>query len=93
MEALDTIRSKLEHDLLKLQEEELELDDECAYLVSEFYGCTQDESQLIFYSGGCPRTSRVRGDVQSTVTQCFPYGTSHAKLKTTQRPSIPSVRT
>ena len=42
MEALDTIRSKLEHDLLKLQEEELELDDECAYLVSEFYGCALD---------------------------------------------------
>ena len=29
IEALDAIRSKLEHDLLKLQEEELELDDEC----------------------------------------------------------------
>ena len=31
IKALDTIRSKLEQDLLKLQEEELELDDECEY--------------------------------------------------------------
>lgn len=29
IEALDAIRAKLEQDLLKLQEEELELDDEC----------------------------------------------------------------
>jgi division protein 1 len=29
IEALDTIRAKLEQDLLKLQEDELELDDEC----------------------------------------------------------------
>ena len=29
IEALDAIRSKLEQDLLKLQEDELELDDEC----------------------------------------------------------------
>ena len=31
IEALDTIRAKLEQDLLKLQEEELELDDECEH--------------------------------------------------------------
>lgn len=30
IEALDAIKAQLEHDLLKLQEEELELDDECA---------------------------------------------------------------
>jgi len=29
IEALDGIRTKLEEDLLKLQEDELELDDEC----------------------------------------------------------------
>ena len=29
IQALDAIRVKLEHDLLKLQEDELELDDEC----------------------------------------------------------------
>jgi mitochondrial division protein 1 len=29
IEALDGIRNKLEEDLLKLQEDELELDDEC----------------------------------------------------------------
>jgi hypothetical protein len=32
IEALDAIRAKLERDLLKLQEEELELDDECERL-------------------------------------------------------------
>ena len=31
IEALDAIRAKLEQDLLKLQEEELELDDECEH--------------------------------------------------------------
>ena len=31
IEALDAIRSKLEQDLLGLQEEELELDDECEH--------------------------------------------------------------
>jgi len=34
IEALDTIRVKLEQDLLKLQEEELELDDECEDLLA-----------------------------------------------------------
>ena len=33
IEALDAIRTKLEQDLLKLQEEELELDDECEFLL------------------------------------------------------------
>jgi len=31
IEALDSIRAKLEQDLLKLQEDELELDDECKF--------------------------------------------------------------
>ena len=31
IEALDAIRTKLEQDLLKLQEDELELEDECTY--------------------------------------------------------------
>jgi hypothetical protein len=31
IEALDSIRAKLEQDLLRLQEDELELDDECKY--------------------------------------------------------------
>jgi hypothetical protein len=34
IKALDAIRAKLEQDLLKLQEEELELDDECKYLLA-----------------------------------------------------------
>lgn len=34
IEALDAIRAKLERDLLKLQEEELELDDECEPLLA-----------------------------------------------------------
>ena len=34
IEALDAIRAKLERDLLKLQEEELELDDECGCLLA-----------------------------------------------------------
>lgn len=33
IEALDAIRTKLEQDLLRLQEDELELDDECQYLI------------------------------------------------------------
>lgn len=36
IEALDSIRSKLEQDLLKLQEDELELDDECPFHYSLF---------------------------------------------------------
>lgn len=32
IEALDSIRAKLEQDLLRLQEDELELDDECKLL-------------------------------------------------------------
>lgn len=32
--ALDAIRAKLEQNLLKLQEEELELDDECEHLLA-----------------------------------------------------------
>lgn len=32
IQALDSIRVKLEQDLLKLQEEDLELDDECEFL-------------------------------------------------------------
>lgn len=34
IKALDAIRTKLEQDLLKLQEEELELDDECKHLLA-----------------------------------------------------------
>ena len=34
IEALDAIRAKLERNLLKLQEEELELDDECEPLLA-----------------------------------------------------------
>lgn len=34
IEALDAIRAKLEQNLLKLQEEELELDDECKHLLA-----------------------------------------------------------
>jgi division protein 1 len=34
IEALDAMRTKLEENLVKLQEEELELDDECALLLS-----------------------------------------------------------
>jgi division protein 1 len=38
IEALDSIRAKLEQDLLKLQEDELELDDECELLaMSQFF--------------------------------------------------------
>ena len=33
IQALDGIRTKLERDLLKLQEDELELDDECKLLI------------------------------------------------------------
>ena len=33
IQALDAIRTKLEQDLLRLQEEELELDDECEHLL------------------------------------------------------------
>jgi division protein 1 len=33
---LDAIRAKLEHDLLKLQEDELELDDERTHLIGYF---------------------------------------------------------
>jgi len=33
IQALDAIRAKLEQDLLKLQEEELELGDECEHLL------------------------------------------------------------
>ena len=34
IKALDAIRAKLEQDLLRLQEEELELDDECKHLLA-----------------------------------------------------------
>ena len=34
IKALDAIRTKLEQNLLKLQEEELELDDECKHLLA-----------------------------------------------------------
>jgi hypothetical protein len=34
IEALDAIRAKLEQGLLKLQEDELELDDECEYILA-----------------------------------------------------------
>ena len=34
IEALDAIRTRLEQNLLKLQEEELELDDECEHLLA-----------------------------------------------------------
>lgn len=36
IEALDAIRQKLERDLLKLQEDDLELDDECMCTASFF---------------------------------------------------------
>lgn len=39
--ALDSIRAKLEQDLLTLQEEDLELDDECGYK------CCRDKFQIL----------------------------------------------
>ena len=54
IEALDGIRVKLEQDLLRLQEDELELDDEC----KSIHGCAH---ALIHHgcSGRCARKTRI----------------------------------
>lgn len=55
IEALDAIRAKLERNILKLQEEELELDDECEPPLAL-------SSNVVFTppsSGGGPGTFRV----------------------------------
>lgn len=67
IEALDAIRAKLEQNLLKLQEEELELDDECEHLLAlsiqpAFHPALQWKESGSVWSLRIPRTSpnRVR---------------------------------
>ena len=61
IEALDAIRAKLEQDLLRLQEEELELDDERA--LSRCFGGLSLTGLAL--SGRCPGTARTGGVRQS----------------------------
>lgn len=53
IEALDAIRAKLEQDLLRLQEDELELDDEREFLLFCFRSFNKS-----FHSGRCSRKDR-----------------------------------
>jgi hypothetical protein len=55
--ALDTTREKLEQDLLKLQEDELELDDECTFPVPF---CNHDFLFTRKLSGRCQGTVSIR---------------------------------
>lgn len=65
IQALDAIRAKLERDLLKLQEEELELDDECEPLLAlsirrTFYSTLQWKGFGNVSSLRVPRTNLKR---------------------------------
>ena len=87
IEALDAIRSKLEHDLLKLQEEELELDDECTSSVAvATVGLPQQ-----FYSGGRARTSRVGRIYSLAKSRTFRSLATH--FEATQRSCFPTLGT
>lgn len=81
IEALDAIRAKLEQDLLKLQEEELELDDERMYS----YKCLQAAVLNDRCSGGRSGTTRTRRVCKSTVAQPVTSCTYYAHIKTTER--------
>lgn len=81
MEALDVIRARLEQDLLRLQEEELELDDErmCFSLFpSRAFSNT-------CCSGGSTRAARTRRVCQPTITKSVARCTGDAELKTKER--------
>ena len=85
IEALDAIRVKLEQDLLKLQEDELELDDECNHLISSppirFSFCLVEgvKERLRFEQQQSstqtlehfPQTSRRRRGVFSQLNNCL----------------------
>ena len=89
IDALDAIRAKLEQDLLRLQEEDLELDDErtCFLYVLEYL------RPNVALSGGRPGTSRIGGVRQSTVAQCLSNRSYSTKFKATERASVPPFRT
>lgn len=68
IEALDAIRAKLEQDLLKLQEEELELDDECELLLAlsiplAFHYTFQWKGSGSVWNSRVPRTNLNRAQV------------------------------
>lgn len=91
IEALDAIRAKLEQDLLKLQEEELELDDECTFF---FCACLGITSQMMFVcSRRRSRTSRARGVRKSTCQKPLAFSSLATKLKKTERSCVPAIRT
>jgi hypothetical protein len=83
IEALDVLRDRLEQDLLKLQEEELELDDECTCLLHVLVFVSD-----FVCSGGCEGTHRIRGSREPTTECSAGIPSAHAELKAQERTSI-----